>query len=78
MDEAPKWLSLFLAWFPMLAFVATLFWLIRRNNRNMTSKSGKGYLVLMEELIFEKRRQNDLVGRLVENQGDRIKKLEEK
>ena len=78
MDEVPKWLSLFLAWFPMLAFAATLFWLIRRNNRNLTSKSGKGYLVLVEELVEQMRRQNDLLESVVNDQAKRIRKLEEK
>ena len=78
MEPTPDFLEIFISWIPMLILIGAWAWYMRKNNRTLTGKSGKGYGELVEELVFEMRRQNDLVERLVEDQGERIKKLEEK
>ncbi len=78
MQQTSDFLEIFISWLPMLLLIGAWAWYMRKYNKKLTGKSGKGYGELLEELILEMRRQNDLVENLVKDQAERIQKLEEK
>ncbi len=78
MEKEPGFLEFVIGVFPLVVLGGMLFWMIRKYSASMKSNSGKGYAVLMEELVEELRRQNDLVEKMVDNQEERLRKLEDK
>lgn len=69
-------IDVLVSWGPMLLLI--LVWLVfmTRYRKSMQGQSGRSYGQLLEDYLAEMKRTNDLMQRMLEDQGRRIERLE--
>lgn len=76
MDDQTTWLSVLVAWGPMILLIAVWVYVARRQGWGFGGRMT--YAQYLEELLVENRRQGERLGLLLERMDQRLSRLEDR
>jgi hypothetical protein len=70
-------MDLAMTWLPILVLIGVFGLFVSRSERVYAGRTGKTHGELLEDYLTELKRQNDLIERIVDDQEQRLQRLEQ-